>query len=132
MLTPLAHDDAQTKNKKNSFPSWSSRARSLARDKRLSSCHARRCGSGVVPVLLSEISSAKSRGAVGSIHQLMINLGILCSGLLGYALVEDVPHGWRYVQGFIAVPAVAQVRGVRLHTHRAVPGCAERFNKEKA
>lgn len=39
----------------------------------------------------------------------MINLGILCSGLLGYALVEDVQHGWRYVQGFIIVPAVAQV-----------------------
>ena len=69
------------------------------------------CGSGIVPVLLSEVSSSKSRGAVGSIHQLMINLGILCSGLLGYALVEDVPHGWRYVQGFIVVPAVVQVCG---------------------
>lgn len=68
-----------------------------------------RCGSGVVPVLLSEVSSPKTRGAVGSIHQLMINLGVLCSGLLGYSLVEDVPHGWRYVQGFIVVPAVAQV-----------------------
>ncbi|CAM9723314.1 unnamed protein product, partial [Hapterophycus canaliculatus] len=67
------------------------------------------CGSGVVPVLLSEVSSPKNRGAVGSVHQLMINLGILCSGLLGYALVEDVQHGWRYVQGFIVVPAVAQV-----------------------
>ncbi|CAN0286427.1 unnamed protein product [Ectocarpus fasciculatus] len=39
----------------------------------------------------------------------MINLGILSSGLLGYALVEDVPHGWRYVQGFIMVPAVVQL-----------------------
>ncbi|CAM9919323.1 unnamed protein product [Pylaiella littoralis] len=67
------------------------------------------CGSGVVPVLLSEVSSPKNRGAVGSMHQLMINLGILCSGLLGYALVEDVHHGWRYVQGFIVVPAVAQI-----------------------
>lgn len=68
-----------------------------------------RCGSGVVPVLLSEISSPRNRGAVGSIHQLMINLGILCSGLLGYALVRDVDHGWRYVQGFIVAPAIAQV-----------------------
>lgn len=68
-----------------------------------------RCGSGVVPVLLSEVSSPKTRGAVGSIHQLMINLGILCSGVLGYVLVNDVAHGWRYVQAFIAVPAVAQV-----------------------
>ncbi|CAM9182284.1 unnamed protein product [Ectocarpus sp. 6 AP-2014] len=67
------------------------------------------CGSGVVPVLLSEVSSPKNRGAVGSIHQLMINLGILSSGLLGYALVEDVPHGWRYVQGFIVVPAAVQL-----------------------
>ncbi|CAM9978002.1 unnamed protein product [Laminaria digitata] len=39
----------------------------------------------------------------------MINLGILCSGLLGYALVEDVQHGWRYVQAFIVVPAFAQM-----------------------
>lgn len=62
-----------------------------------------------MPVLLSEVSSPKTRGAVGSVHQLMINLGVLCSGLLGYSLVEDVPHGWRYVQGFIVVPAVAQV-----------------------
>eukprot|EP00903_Cladosiphon_okamuranus_P010828 g10229.t1 len=67
------------------------------------------CGSSVVPVLLSEVSSSKTRGAVASIHQLMINLGVLCSGLLGYSLVEDVPHGWRYVQGFIVVPAVAQI-----------------------
>lgn len=68
-----------------------------------------------MPVLLSEVSSTKTRGAVGSVHQLMINLGVLSSGLLGYALVEDVEHGWRYVQGFIAVPAIAQVRNVR-HT----------------
>eukprot|EP00752_Nemacystus_decipiens_P016243 g14523.t1 len=67
------------------------------------------CGSGVVPVLLSEVSSPKTRGAVGSVHQLMINVGVLCSGLLGYSFVEDVPHGWRYVQGFIVVPAVAQI-----------------------
>ena len=63
----------------------------------------------MVPVLLSEVSSPKNRGAVGSVHQLMINVGILCSGLLGYALVEDVQHGWRYVQAFIVVPALAQV-----------------------
>lgn len=60
-------------------------------------------------MLLSEVSSSKSRGAVGSVHQLMINFGILSSGLIGYALVEDVDHGWRYIQGFIVVPAIAQV-----------------------
>lgn len=60
-------------------------------------------------MLLSEVSSSKSRGAVGSVHQIMINLGILSSGLFGYALVEDVNHGWRYIQAFIAVPAIAQV-----------------------
>ena len=63
----------------------------------------------MVPVLLSEVSSPKNRGAVCSIHQLMINLGILSSGVLGYMLVQDVNHGWRYVQAFIAVPALAQV-----------------------
>lgn len=75
---------------------------------------ANRCESGVVPVLLSEVSSPRNRGAVGSIHQLMINIGILSSGLLGYALVEDVEHGWRYVQGFIAVPALLQARAYAL------------------
>lgn len=62
-----------------------------------------------MPVLLSEVSSPRNRGAVGSVHQLMINIGILSSGLLGYALVEDVVHGWRYVQAFIVIPAIAQV-----------------------
>lgn len=73
-----------------------------------------------MPVLLSEVSSPKNRGAVGSIHQLMINLGVLCSGLLGYLLVEDVAHGWRYVQGFMVVPAVAQVRNLREHCFSAI------------
>lgn len=40
----------------------------------------------------------------------MINLGILTSGLLGYFLVQYIEHGWRYLQAFIAVPALAQVR----------------------
>lgn len=60
-------------------------------------------------MLLSEISLARSRGAVGSVHQLMINLGVLSSGILGYAFVRDLDNGWRYVQAFIAAPAAAQV-----------------------
>ncbi|CAM9194217.1 unnamed protein product [Phaeothamnion confervicola] len=63
----------------------------------------------VVPVLLSELAPAESRGAVTVLHQLLITIGILTASLMGYALVERVEHGWRYVQAFIAIPAALQL-----------------------
>lgn len=107
----------------------------------------------VAPVLLSEIASNKTRGAITSLHQLnvsaaggvsrvcrglniclyetahysdppihshtttpitdalQITLGILISNLIGYGFVPSVPHGWKYVQAFVILPAVLQVGG---------------------
>jgi len=73
------------------------------------------CGLGVgvegvvVPILLAEMSPAAMRGQITTLHQLMITLGILFSSLIGYVFVEYVSHGWKYIQGFTAVPAVIQV-----------------------
>lgn len=63
----------------------------------------------VAPVLLSEIASNKTRGAITSLHQLNITLGILISNLIGYGFVPDVKHGWKYVQLFVILPSLLQV-----------------------
>lgn len=63
----------------------------------------------VAPVLLSEIASNKTRGAITSLHQLNITLGILISNLIGYGFVPSVAHGWKYVQLFVVLPAGLQV-----------------------
>ncbi|KAG9414949.1 Serine/threonine-protein kinase ht1 [Aphanomyces cochlioides] len=68
------------------------------------------CGivTNVTPILLAEISPAQIRGQVTTLHQLLLTIGILGTSLLGYALVSNVPSGWRYVNAFVAVPAVLQ------------------------
>ncbi|TFJ81668.1 hypothetical protein NSK_006919 [Nannochloropsis salina CCMP1776] len=63
----------------------------------------------VAPVLLSEIASNETRGAITSLHQLNITLGILISNLIGYGFVPNVAGGWRYVQLFVVLPAALQV-----------------------
>lgn len=40
---------------------------------------------------------------------LQITLGILISNLIGYGFVPSVPHGWKYVQAFVILPAILQV-----------------------
>ncbi|CAK4622678.1 unnamed protein product [Aphanomyces euteiches] len=55
------------------------------------------CGivTNVTPILLAEISPAQIRGQVTTLHQLLLTIGILGTSLLGYALVSNVPSGWR-------------------------------------
>ncbi|DAZ94551.1 TPA: hypothetical protein N0F65_002203 [Lagenidium giganteum] len=60
------------------------------------------------PILLNEISPAHIRGRITSYHQLNITLGMLVTSVLGYFVIEGVPSGWRYMNGFIAVPAIVQ------------------------
>ncbi|KDO18111.1 hypothetical protein SPRG_16506 [Saprolegnia parasitica CBS 223.65] len=69
------------------------------------------CGivTNVTPILLAEIAPAESRGQITTLHQLMLTIGILGSSVLGYGLVSSVPSGWRYVNAFVAVPALLQV-----------------------
>ena len=38
-----------------------------------------------------------------------ITLGILLSNLIGYGFVQNVEHGWKYVQLFIVLPAALQM-----------------------
>jgi sugar porter (SP) family MFS transporter len=59
----------------------------------------------LTPLYLAEIAPAASRGAVTSLNQLCITLGILISYLVGYAFA-GAPDGWRWMMGLGAVPGI--------------------------
>ena len=65
----------------------------------------------LTPLYLAEISPAASRGAVTSLNQLCITLGILVSYLVGYALAS-APDGWRWMLGLGAVPGAILAAGM--------------------
>ncbi|KAI9320879.1 general substrate transporter [Dichotomocladium elegans] len=67
------------------------------------------CGMGSVatPTYNGEISTIKSRGAMGTLNQLFIVIGILLSNLIGLGL-NSVPL-WRINYGLVLVPAITQV-----------------------
>ncbi|KAJ0411011.1 hypothetical protein ATCC90586_003613 [Pythium insidiosum] len=69
------------------------------------------CGvvTNTVPILLNEISPPDMRGRITSFHQLLLTIGMLTTGVLGFAVVANVPSGWRYLNAFIALPAVTQL-----------------------
>jgi sugar porter (SP) family MFS transporter len=57
------------------------------------------------PLYLSEIAPAKIRGAVVTLNQLALVLGVLCSYLVS-AWFATTPEGWRYMLMAGAAPAV--------------------------
>ena len=59
----------------------------------------------LTPLYLAEISPARARGAVVSLNQLCITLGILVSYLVGFALA-GASEGWRWMLGIGALPGV--------------------------
>jgi MFS transporter, SP family, galactose:H+ symporter len=65
----------------------------------------------LTPLYLAEISPAASRGAVTSLNQLCITLGILVSYLVGYAFA-GTPEGWRWMLGLGAVPGAILAAGM--------------------
>ncbi|MGD0433106.1 MAG: sugar porter family MFS transporter [Acetobacteraceae bacterium] len=65
----------------------------------------------LTPLYLAEISPAASRGAVTSLNQLCITLGILVSYLVGYAFAETA-EGWRWMLGLGAVPGAILAAGM--------------------
>jgi MFS transporter, SP family, galactose:H+ symporter len=65
----------------------------------------------LTPLYLAEISPAASRGAVTSLNQLCITLGILVSYLTGYAFA-DAAEGWRWMLGLGAVPGTILAIGM--------------------
>ncbi len=66
--------------------------------------------SQVVPVYIAEISPPRFRGALVSLQQLMITVGILLSYLVDYAFSGF--GGWRWMLGAGVVPGVALFVGM--------------------
>ena len=52
----------------------------------------------IVPVLLSEMATAATRGTITTLHQLQVTFGIFACGIVGYGFVTYVNHGWVYIQ----------------------------------
>jgi len=65
----------------------------------------------LTPLYLAEIAPAASRGAVTSLNQLCITLGILVSYLVGYTFAAT-PDGWRWMLGLGAVPGAILALGM--------------------
>jgi MFS transporter, SP family, galactose:H+ symporter len=59
----------------------------------------------LTPLYLAEISSASGRGAIVSLNQLWITVGILVSYLVGFALA-GVSDGWRWMVALGALPGI--------------------------
>jgi len=67
-----------------------------------------------VPILLTEISPAVSRGEITSLHQLSLTIGMLFSAVLGFFFISNVPSGWRYLNGFMILPPLVQCLSMSL------------------
>ena len=66
--------------------------------------------SEAVPVFIAEMVSADKRGAMGTIWQLMITIGILFSATIDYLLAES--QNWRLMFGLSVVPGLMMVAGM--------------------
>eukprot|EP01040_Poterioochromonas_malhamensis_P015305 gene15305-17114_t len=58
------------------------------------------------PVLLSELASTANRGVITTAFQGLLTFGIVVASVLSYGFVENVTHGWQYIQAFAAIPAL--------------------------
>ncbi|KAH9489110.1 hypothetical protein Btru_042220 [Bulinus truncatus] len=65
----------------------------------------------VVPVYVAEASPVSGRGRLVSLHQLMINTGIIVSSILAGGFSYVKPEGWRYMLGLASVPGALQFVG---------------------
>lgn len=64
---------------------------------------------GLAPMYLTEIAPVHLRGAVGTIHQLVVTISILISQLLGLPAVFGNAQYWDLLFGFVLVPCVFQI-----------------------
>lgn len=62
----------------------------------------------LVPMYLSEIAPVKSRGALGTVAQLAVTVGILISQIFGLPQLLGTAAGWPYLLGLAIVPAFLQ------------------------
>ncbi|MCF6161809.1 MULTISPECIES: sugar porter family MFS transporter [Furfurilactobacillus] len=60
--------------------------------------------SALVPAYLQELAPKKRRGAITTLWQLMVMIGILLAYVLNYSFSE-LFTGWRWMLGFAALPA---------------------------
>ncbi|KAE8679766.1 Plastidic glucose transporter 4 [Hibiscus syriacus] len=67
--------------------------------------------SAIVPLYISEISPTEIRGALGSINQLFICIGILAALVAGLPLAGN-PQWWRTIFGIAAVPSILLALGM--------------------
>ncbi|MCD7035817.1 sugar porter family MFS transporter [Metabacillus sp. GX 13764] len=64
----------------------------------------------LVPVYLSEMAPTHIRGALSSLNQLMITIGILVAYLINFAF--SASEGWRWMLGLAIVPSLILLAGV--------------------
>lgn len=64
-----------------------------------------------VPVYVAETAPSHIRGALVSLNQLFITIGILLSSIVAGAFSTDKENGWRYMLGIAGVPSVIQFFG---------------------
>ncbi|KAL5699453.1 hypothetical protein ACHQM5_030353 [Ranunculus cassubicifolius] len=69
----------------------------------------------IAPVYTAEISPASSRGFIGSLPEVFINVGLLLGYVVNFALT-DLPKNlnWRLMLGIAAIPAAGIIVGVLL------------------
>lgn len=69
------------------------------------------CGlnTALVPMYLTEISTVNLRGALGTVSQLGVTIGLLFSQVLGLKDILGTKDHWPFLFGFAFVPAVLQL-----------------------
>lgn len=65
--------------------------------------------SGLAPMYLTEISPLSMRGAVGTIFQLFVTIGILASQIMGLHSLLGNAEWWYYLLAFPILPALLQL-----------------------
>ncbi|MED4371792.1 sugar porter family MFS transporter [Bacillus licheniformis] len=68
------------------------------------------CSTTIVPLYLSELAPKESRGALSSLNQLMITIGILLSYLINYAFSDA--GAWRWMLGLALIPSISLLIGI--------------------
>ncbi len=64
----------------------------------------------IVPLYLSEIAPTEIRGAISSLNQLMITIGILAAFIVNALLAES--EAWRWMLGLALIPSVILLIGM--------------------
>uniref|UniRef100_A0A8C2ESL2 Solute carrier family 2 member 1a n=1 Tax=Cyprinus carpio TaxID=7962 RepID=A0A8C2ESL2_CYPCA len=63
---------------------------------------------GFVPMYVGEIAPTSLRGALGTLHQLGIVIGILIAQIFGMKEIMGTPTMWPFLFGFTFIPALLQ------------------------